>query len=357
MECGGNKEAKKYFTDHGIINSKIEEKYDSTAAATYKKLLEAKALKSLNESDSLDISLAPLSMTQHQSEHEDGHDHKQSHVVTLTDDNEWDNFESSKNTLKGSGGNSVKKTGSAKKITKQSFDDDWDSIPETVVAAQSSKKSGGNSGGGRKSQQEDQQHNDHQQEDEEEPRFSKSSKFSMEPLHDSSDNKSSSQQHGKKSRSTEYASTDETEYEPLNRGDDHKKSTNYQETDYARKNFGEAKSISSQHYFGNDQDSNDPDKQVRLSKFAGATSISSAQYYDRNESPHSLSSYSAGKYIPAQATEIASSLYNNIANTDIKSLSSAVLDGSKKLTSMATSMANNAYQYGNNAYRQYSTNR
>jgi len=52
---------------------------------------------------------------------------------------------------------------------------------------------------------------------------------------------------------------------------------------YAQQNFGRAKAISSTQFFGEDDKNDDSEKKTRLSRFEGATSISSAVYYDRNE--------------------------------------------------------------------------
>jgi len=57
------------------------------------------------------------------------------------------------------------------------------------------------------------------------------------------------------------------------------------ESDYARKKFGDAKAISSDMYFGQTkQEEYDPEKEARLSRFNNSRSISSADYFDRDES-------------------------------------------------------------------------
>jgi len=88
------------------------------------------------------------------------------------------------------------------------------------------------------------------------------------------------------------------------------------QTDYAQKHFSEAKSISSDQYFGLDKKS-DPEKERRLQKFANSSSISSADYFEREEGSDTM------------AGRIA-----NTAGADFSQISSAVADGSKKLYQM-----------------------
>jgi len=63
------------------------------------------------------------------------------------------------------------------------------------------------------------------------------------------------------------------------------------ESDYARKKFGDAKAISSDMYFGETkQEEYDPEKEARLSRFNNSRSISSADYFERDESNMSTAS-------------------------------------------------------------------
>jgi len=55
------------------------------------------------------------------------------------------------------------------------------------------------------------------------------------------------------------------------------------DTDYARKNFSAAKSISSSQYYGEEKE-DVADKEQRLSRFSNSRAISSADYYERDES-------------------------------------------------------------------------
>jgi len=62
-------------------------------------------------------------------------------------------------------------------------------------------------------------------------------------------------------------------------------SSSSDESDYARKKFGDAKAISSDMYFGQSKvEEYDPEKDARLSRFNGSRSISSADYFERDES-------------------------------------------------------------------------
>lgn len=99
--------------------------------------------------------------------------------------------------------------------------------------------------------------------------------------------------------------------------------------DYARTKYANAKSISSDQYFGLDkQGENNYEKEQRLSRFQGASSISSADYYERDESV-SVSDMSASDV----ARKIAYT-----AKTDLNQLAGAVFEGGKKLSSMANNM-------------------
>jgi len=95
-----------------------------------------------------------------------------------------------------------------------------------------------------------------------------------------------------------------------------KKDTTPAQNDYAQKHFSEAKSISSDQYFGLDKKA-DPDKERKLQKFTNARSISSADYFERDEDNGGV----AGKLA-------------NTAGADFSQISSAVADGSKKLYQM-----------------------
>jgi hypothetical protein len=53
---------------------------------------------------------------------------------------------------------------------------------------------------------------------------------------------------------------------------------------YAQQNFSKAKAISSNQFFGDEESKNDPERRQRISRFEGARSISSADYYERDES-------------------------------------------------------------------------
>jgi len=99
--------------------------------------------------------------------------------------------------------------------------------------------------------------------------------------------------------------------------------------DYARQKFSNAKSISSDQYFGLDKEKeNNYEKETRLARFQGARAISSADYYERDESV-TIADMSAGDV----ARRIA---YN--AKSDFSQLSTVVVEGGKKLSAMANSM-------------------
>jgi len=85
------------------------------------------------------------------------------------------------------------------------------------------------------------------------------------------------------------------------------------ESDYARKKFGDAKAISSDMYFGQEkQEEYDPEKEARLSRFNNSRSISSADYFERDESNMSTASSmgDAAMRFVENAAQTAGQLFN-----------------------------------------------
>jgi len=85
------------------------------------------------------------------------------------------------------------------------------------------------------------------------------------------------------------------------------------ESDYARKKFGDAKAISSDMYFGETkQEEYDPEKEARLSRFNNSRSISSADYFERDESQMSSGSSmgDAAMRFVESAAQTAGQLFN-----------------------------------------------
>jgi len=84
-------------------------------------------------------------------------------------------------------------------------------------------------------------------------------------------------------------------------------------------------------FFGEDEDPTArADKEIRLAKFAGARSISSASYYERDETP-TISDMTASDV----ARKIAYT-----ARTDIGQLSTVLSEGGKKIASVASTFLN-----------------
>lgn len=84
------------------------------------------------------------------------------------------------------------------------------------------------------------------------------------------------------------------------------------ESDYARKKFGDAKAISSDMFFDDGRrDEYDPEKEARLSRFSGSRAISSADYFERDESQMSQPSVGdTAMRLVESAAQTASSLLN-----------------------------------------------
>jgi len=99
--------------------------------------------------------------------------------------------------------------------------------------------------------------------------------------------------------------------------------------DYARQKFSNAKSISSDQYFGRDkQETNNYEKDARMARFQGAQAISSADYFERDETV-SVSDMSA--------SDIARRVAYN-AKTDLGQLGAVMVEGGKKISAMANNM-------------------
>ncbi|GAM25430.1 hypothetical protein SAMD00019534_086050 [Acytostelium subglobosum LB1] len=352
MECGGNLNARMYFGEHGILDDKFNEKYTSAPAQTYKKLLEAKATKlastTNNENTLVDLffdtlpstststltsasASTPTSSTllskapeqQLKSQGATGSPYGESpsieaQSVVMLDDDEWDNFEvSSTNKVtpkSGASSNSAsnKKTAVAKKITKKSFDDEWDSVPEKVTPTYSPTLASS------KNESPDFNNNNRSSNKGYSSKFSMDPETKVEPLYNNggNNNTSSGGSNKPKQQQPQHKYLDDmTNYDtPTSSSSDSRKSDSSNSSDFARKNFSNAKAISSKQYYGDDPKNNNGEKQARLQQFNGARSISSAQYYNRDESP---------KMSDLSASDIASKLVYNI-KSELKSISKAL---------------------------------
>jgi len=96
----------------------------------------------------------------------------------------------------------------------------------------------------------------------------------------------------------------------------------------AQRRFAGAKSISSAQYFGEDQKRKDPENERRLSRFSGANSISSADYFERDETPE------------ITPEVIARRIAYTAATTDLNQIKNVVVDGSIKFQNMASDFFN-----------------
>jgi len=93
----------------------------------------------------------------------------------------------------------------------------------------------------------------------------------------------------------------------------------------AQKDFSKAKHISSDQYFGKEDAAQNAENRARLGKFEGKRSISSADYYDRDES-----SMGGGD----DASDVARRVFST-ATADLGNVKEFAADASKKITDMA----------------------
>ncbi|KAK9915439.1 hypothetical protein WJX75_009230 [Coccomyxa subellipsoidea] len=109
-----------------------------------------------------------------------------------------------------------------------------------------------------------------------------------------------------------------------------------EEADAARKRFGNAKSISSSQFNSeDDQSGNNYEKEARLSRFQGATAISSADFYDNGEGPSGGGgSSSASTDFDVSANELMSKLSFQ-ARQDFAQVKEVAGAATRKLGSMA----------------------
>ena len=85
-----------------------------------------------------------------------------------------------------------------------------------------------------------------------------------------------------------------------------------EESDYARRKFGDAKAISSDMFFDEGkQEEYDPEKEARLSRFSGSRAISSADYFERDESHMTQQNFGdAAMHFVESAAHTANQLLN-----------------------------------------------
>lgn len=108
-----------------------------------------------------------------------------------------------------------------------------------------------------------------------------------------------------------------------------------EERQSARDRYGDkVKAISSDQYFGQDKaKENEVERRELMTRFSGASSISSAQYYNRDEDAD------------AGGGEMARRMAYN-AGSDMESIKDAVYEGSKKLGSFASDLFSSLQNYG-----------
>lgn len=332
MELGGNANAKTFFRDHGVIESETESKYQTRAAELYKRHLKDLVDKERKKAAPAPVAAAPAA------------------VVAA----------SAVAKVESPAGVSPEPTKSKKKEApsfqwepqeEQEETVNYTSAPIKTIASPSDPRAASTTAAGRMGAKKTDKNffadfdldSDEEKEQEQElpPPPSNKSRGRTDEMSTHSSrfayvdeepakNKKNTNTDNSPSISSDRNKSSNSVYDSRGRGGRPTNSRDRDDasTDYARKNFTAAKSISSDQYFGTDkQDSNTQERDYRLSKFAGATAISSAAYFDRDETV-SVSDMTAGDV----ARNFAYS-----AKSDLGNISNVVGDGAKKLSAMASS--------------------
>jgi len=330
MEAGGNENAKTFFRDHGVADGslKTDAKYQTRAAQLYK----SKLRDSLDESKkkkksalaytdpSLQDNSPPSSLPSNSPGFSTSTSSEDSSSVTKKPTNSSTNKATNAN---------AKETISSPKFTRDE-DDESPAPPEVLKnkpAITTATKTGGKLGAKKVTNSKSFFADfdlDSDEEKEEEPLPSPKTREEevntrMSRLSYIEDTPSSKK------------NNDNDDYVPSARTNNNRNNTNNKKQDdapiYARQNFSNAKSISSDQYFGTDKEKeNTYEKEVRLSRFQGANSISSADYFERDETPHMAD---------MSASDMARKLAYT-AKTDLGQFSQVVGEGARKLSNMAS---------------------
>lgn len=328
MEVGGNANAKAFFRDHGVSDMKTESKYQTRAAELYKHKLkelttdDSKKKKAASIAAETPKSVEPTSTstasssTASKPKKEAPTFQWEEETAADEEDDKANKYTPAPSKVTSPESRESKTAGrlGAKKVSNTSsksffadFDLEDDEEKEQDLPPPPTNKS-------------------RNQQDDVSTRFSRLSYVDDEPAK----NKNNSGPDKSPSVSSDRNKPTSSVYESrANRGNNNKSTKERDDnTDYARKNFTSAKSISSDQYFGTDkQDTNSHEKDMRLSKFVGASAISSAAYFDRDESV---------TVSDMTASDVARK-FAYTAKTDLGQFSTVVGEGAKKLTSIASS--------------------
>lgn len=125
-------------------------------------------------------------------------------------------------------------------------------------------------------------------------------------------------------------------------GQQRKNDSKDEDADEAQKRFGSSKAISSDQFFQKKDDDDRYERQARLSQFSGATAISSAAYFGRDEGGPSGGGSGGSKDL--SATELMSRVSMR-ARADAAELKNAAKEAGKKLSSLASNLMHELGRY------------
>jgi len=333
MDVGGNANAKAFFRDHGVTDMKTESKYQTRAAQLYnhklKELTDDSKKKKTTTPAAEDPKAEPVTSATTSSSTSTSSTAKPKKEAPAF---QWEEEEPEKEdpankytpapskSLSPDSRVESKTAGrlGAKKVASKSFFADFDleddEEKEQELPPPPSNKS------------------KNQASDDASTRFSRLSYMDDEPKSKNSPTLEKSPSADRNSKPSERNSVYDSRAPGRNNNNNRPPTRERDDnTDYARKNFTSAKSISSDQYFGTDkQDNNSHEKDMRLSRFAGSSSISSADYFDRDESA-TMSDMSA--------SDVARK-FAYTAKTDLGQFSTVVGEGARKLSTIASSFLN-----------------
>jgi len=336
MEVGGNKRAREFFSQHGGIQAgKFSDSvYSSRVAELYRNKIRGEIEGSAAKKSAFaDYAAKAKKVEEDHKDDEEFAEIPDQKPIPTTDKKVTNNSSASsdvgspgeRESLSSSSGNSSPSLLSARKApsskkgigakVSNDFFSDWDSIEDKSSTAAAAEE---------------------EEQEEEKPKEEEKRGYSGKFAHSDEDSRktstSSSAEH--REQKVQKASVGSDSFVPTRKKVDIEKDTKSKEVGFgfAQQNFSNAKAISSNQFFGDEDAKNDPERKQRITKFEGARAISSADYFDRDESE-------MGPSQDVSATDLARKLAYT-ARTDMSNVKEVVSETTSKLKDMASTWFN-----------------